>query len=135
MPPFEPADAAFDARTPVPTAPEPPLPLVRQSARRFAPWSWQDNPSDTTLLGSPFICRRRQFAVPGDQIRWVPKLLAMHIQAWNELGRIVRIAGEHTSLGDDAALGLSQPKHPPELGRLAGLALADDGRVRLKHTH
>src|SRR5215210_6963335 len=51
MTPFQPADASFDARPPVPTAPEPALPLVRPSCRRFAPWSWKHDPPHATLLG------------------------------------------------------------------------------------
>src|SRR5215213_3223912 len=67
MPPFQLADASFDARPPVPTAQEPALPLVRQLCRRFAPFSWQDDPCDASLLGSSFIGGCRQFAVAGDQ--------------------------------------------------------------------
>src|SRR6266487_2488470 len=63
MPPFEPADASFNAGAPVPTTAEPALSLVRQSRRRFAPWAWQDNPCDATLLGGSFIRRGRQFAI------------------------------------------------------------------------
>jgi hypothetical protein len=123
MLPFEPADASFDVCPPIPAAPEPTLPLVRQSYRRCPPWSWQDDPFDTTLLGSPFICRRRQFAIAGDQIRWAPKLRGMLIQTWYELGCIIGIAVEHLCLGDDAALGLGQPEYSAKPGRLAGLAL------------
>src|SRR5215212_1640579 len=117
MPPFEPADASFNAGAPVPTTTEPALPLVRQSGRRFAPWSWQDNPCDTTLLGCPFIRGCRQFAIPSNQSWRVAKLLAVSIQAWHELGRIIGIAVQDARLGNDATLSLPQPQHPAELGR------------------
>src|SRR5215470_2592599 len=116
MTPFEPADAAFNARPPIPALSEPTLPLVRQSCRRFPPWSRQDDPFDTTLLGSPFICRRRQFTVPGDQCRWAPELLSVLVQAWDELRGIIRIALQDARLGDDTAFTLSQPEHATELG-------------------
>src|SRR5436309_2401273 len=111
MPSFEPADATFDPRTPVPTAAELPLPRVRQAGRRFAPWSWQDDPCDATLLGGSFLRRGRQFAGAGDQLWRPPKLRAMDIQAWDKLSRSVGIALEDTRLRDDATLGLPQPQH------------------------
>src|SRR3954463_6082254 len=63
MPPFEPTDASFDPRTPVPSASEPPLPLVRLSRRRFAPWSRQHHSLHAPLHRCLFILRCRQFAI------------------------------------------------------------------------
>src|SRR6266540_7256725 len=108
---FEPADAAFDASAPVPATAEPALPLVRQSCRRFPPWPWQNDSCDASLLRVLFICRCRQFAIAGDQLRRAAKLLAVLIQAWDELGGIVGIAIQHPRLRNDAALGLGQPEH------------------------
>src|SRR5438105_4708736 len=45
------------------------------------------------------------------------------------LGDLVQV------VGDDAALGLRQPEHAAKLSRLAGLAFADNGGMRLKHAH
>src|SRR5207249_6728149 len=63
---------------------------------------------------------------------WTTKLLDVLVQAGHQLARIVRIALKHPRLGNDAALGLSQPEHAAELGRLAGLALANDRGMRFE---
>src|SRR4051812_26060431 len=68
MPPFESTDASFDPRSPVPSASEPPLPLVRLSRCRFASWSRQHHPPHAALRRCLFILGCRQFAIASDQI-------------------------------------------------------------------
>src|SRR6266498_5227355 len=132
VPTFQPTDPSFDAGPPITTTLKPLLPRVRLARGGLPPGLGQHDTTYATLFGGLLIRWGCNFAIGHQQVWRASEPADVMVQAGHQLGRIVRIAGQDRIATDDPTLDLVQPDHPPELGRLAQLALANDRGVRLE---
>src|SRR6478735_3884216 len=126
------ADAAFAAGAPLLRIAEPALLLQDPALGALGAKVRDRDTLDTSLVRIGVVASREEDGICSDQPRGMTELLLMHLQRRNQQVGVAGPLVVDLVVSDDLLLRLLDLDHLAELGRLAGLAFADDLRVGLE---
>jgi len=114
---------------------EPALPLQRPAFHALGAEVGDCHALDPSHMRDGLVARGEEACIGGDQARHMAELLLMDIEGGNQQVGFTGSLVIDLVVSDDLLFGFLDLDHLAEFGGFAGLALADDLRVRLEQAH
>src|SRR5215831_3209491 len=126
MPPFQPADAPFNASAPIAPAPKPALLLMGDALGRFRSRLRQHYLLDAMQGGIPLVRGGVDPAIAREQPRWTMKHAQMMLHTRRQLSIFGRIPLQNRVAAHNAPVDLIEPDDTPKFRGTTRLTFAND---------